>query len=121
MLAVADILEQPPATDKYETLINALIERFSDSIEKQMRILLSEMELGEKILSILLREMHTLAGTNISDSLLRTLWLQRLPTRVQEVLVVLDGVNLEKLAACADKATECAKFTSVAAATHTNP
>lgn len=41
MLAVADILEQSPSTGKYEILKNALIERFSDSIEKQMRILLN--------------------------------------------------------------------------------
>lgn len=119
MLAVADILEQPPGLNKYDTLKNALIERFSDSVEKQMRILLSEMELGDKKPSILFREMRALAGTNISDNLLRTLWLQRLPARVQEVLVVLDEVKLDKLALCADKAVDCASASTAAAATHT--
>lgn len=95
MLAVADILEQPPESNKYETLKNALIERFLDSVEKQMRILLNETELGDKKPSILLREMRALAGSNISDSVLRILWLQRLPARVQEVLVVLEGISLD--------------------------
>jgi hypothetical protein len=120
MLAVADIFVQPPATGKYETLKNTLIERFSYSVEKQVRTLLGEMELGDKK-PILLREMRTLAGANISDSLLRILWLQRLPARIQEILVVLDGVNLEKLAVCADKATECARITTVATVANTGP
>jgi len=64
--------------------------------------------------------MRTLAGSNISDSLLRTLWFQRLPARIQEVLVVLDRVGLDKLAMCADKATECAGSTIMAAAENTN-
>lgn len=34
MLAVADILEQPPSSGKYEKLKSVLIERFSDSLEK---------------------------------------------------------------------------------------
>jgi len=119
MLAVADVLEQPP-TGKYEMLKKTLIERFSDSLEKQMRTLLSELELGDKKPSVLLREMRTLAGSNISDILLRTLWLQRLPARIQEVLVVLDGVSLDKLAMCADKATECAGSTIMAVAENTN-
>lgn len=85
-----------------------------------MRTLLGKMELGDKKPSILLREMRTLADTNILDSLLRTLWLQILPARIQEILVVLDGVNLEKLAVCADKATECARITTVATVSHTD-
>lgn len=106
MLAVADVLENPPLADKYEKIKATLIERFSDSLEKQLRTLLDGMELGDKAPSTLLREMRTLAGTNVTDSMLRTLWLQRLPTRIQELLSVLDEVTLDKLAVCADKAHE---------------
>lgn len=73
MLAVADILEQPPSSDKYEKLKSILIERFSDSLEKQLRKLLVGMELEDKTPSVLLREMRTLAGANVTDSMLRTL------------------------------------------------
>ena len=106
MLAVADVLEQPPSTGKYDKLKAVLIERFSDSLEKQLRTLLDGMDLGDKAPSVLLREMRTLAGANVTDNMLRTLWLQRLPTRIQELLTVLDDVSLDKLAACADKAHE---------------
>lgn len=106
MLAVADILEQPPAQVKYETLKSALVKRFSVSQEKQLRTLLGAMELGSKTPSTLLREMRTLAGRDATDTMLRTLWTQRLPQRIQELLVVLEDVNLDKLAACADKAME---------------
>lgn len=64
MLAVADIFEQPPESNKYKILKNILIERFSDSVEKQMRILLNKTELGDKKPSILFREMRALAGSN---------------------------------------------------------
>lgn len=106
MIAVADILEQPPAQNKYEMLKNTLISRFSVSQEKQLRTLLGAMELGNKTPSTLLREMRTLAGTDATDTMLRTLWMQRLPQRIQELLAVLEDVNLDKIAACADKAME---------------
>lgn len=72
-----------------------------------MWTLLGEVELGDRRPSVLLREMRTLAGTNSTDDLLRTLWLKRLPPRVRELLSILEDVNLDKLAACADKAMEC--------------
>lgn len=106
MLAVADVLEQPPERNKYDKLKNTLIERFSDSLEKQLRTLLEGIELGDKFPSVLLREMRILAGSNVTDSMLRTLWMQRLPRRLQELLAMLDDINLDKLAACADKAHE---------------
>lgn len=43
MLNAADILEQPPETGKYAKLKNILIEKFSDSLEKQLRTLLDGM------------------------------------------------------------------------------
>ncbi|KAK2578067.1 hypothetical protein KPH14_012852, partial [Odynerus spinipes] len=106
MTTVADILENPPATGKYEHLRQALIKRFSNSQEKQLRTLLSSIELGDKKPSHLLREMQSLAGENATEGLLRTLWLQRLPTRVQELLLLLEDTDLGKLAECADKLHE---------------
>lgn len=115
MLVVADILEQPPVTGKYDALKGALIARFSDSQEKQLRTLLGELELGDKIPSALLREMRALAGKSVTDDVLKTLWVQRLPQRIQELLAVLEGVDLGQLAACADKALERSAGLSVAA------
>lgn len=86
MTTVADLLENPPAAGKYDNLKEQLIKRFADSHEKQLRTLLLGIELGNKKPSQLLREMKTLAGTDATEGLLRTLWLQRLPDRIQQML-----------------------------------
>jgi len=70
---------------------------------QEMRTLLRGIELGEKKPSQLLRDMKALAGENATEGLLRTLWLQRMPMRIQEMILIFDGANLEKLAECADK------------------
>ena len=68
-----------------------------------MLTFLSGIELGNKKSSQLLREMRTLAGENATEGLLRILWQQRLPTCIQEMLLIFDDANLNKLAECADK------------------
>lgn len=106
MVAVADILEAPPATGKYDTLKEHLMKRFADSQEKQLRTLLRGIELGNKKPSQLLREIKTLAGAEATEGLLRTLWLQRLPSRIQQLLLIFEGTTMDKLAECADKLWE---------------
>lgn len=104
---VADIItSQLPATGKYDLLKKCIIERFAESTEKQLRKVLTDIELGDKTPSQLLREMKLLAGSNISDSVLRTLWLQRLPSSVQMVLATADTLDTDKMAATADKIAE---------------
>lgn len=106
MTAIEDILDDLPATGKYELVKTTLISRFSSSEEKQIQTLLHGLELGDRAPSALLREMRALAGTNVTDSVLRTLWLQRMPQRIRKVFVVLGETDLNKLAASADIAWE---------------
>ncbi|XP_043263166.1 uncharacterized protein LOC122403617 [Colletes gigas] len=81
----------------------------------------TEIELNGRKPSELSREMQLLAGAKVSVSVLQTLWLQRLSTRVQEILAVVDDVALDKLAALADKTIERSVFTEVAAITEDDP
>lgn len=104
MIAVSDILEHPLIKDKYSTLKKALIDRIADSQELQLKKLLSGIELGSKKPSLLLREMRNLSGVNASENLLKTSWLQRLPSRLQELLIILEDTTLNKLSEAADKA-----------------
>lgn len=103
--AVSDILFNPPASNKYNTLKERLISEFSDSENKQIRKLLSELQLGDDKPSHLLRKMRTLAGTSLNDDFLKTLWLQRLPSEIQTILSV-SSEPLENLAKLADKIAE---------------
>lgn len=103
LVAIAEIIENPPERDKYIHLKTVLINRFTDSEEKRLRQLLAGIELNEKKPSELLREMKQLAGGAISDNVLHSIWLQRLPFRVQATLAVVDDCPLIKLAELADK------------------
>lgn len=120
---VADLLEKPPPTQKYDALKSALIDAFSDSNERQLKKLLTEMDLGDQKPSQLLRQMKSLASNKVTDDVLRTLWLQRLPNQVQLILSASQGVALTKMAEIADKIVEVSAGNplSVAAITHAGP
>ncbi|RLU21126.1 hypothetical protein DMN91_005499 [Ooceraea biroi] len=59
--------------------------------------------------------MRHLTGGAVDEQLLQTLWLQRMPSRVQELLSVVEGIPLDKLADLADKTLERA-FPSITVA-----
>lgn len=99
---VSDIIMNPPTDAPYSALKERLLERFADSEEKRLKKLLSEIELGDRLPSHLLREMKELAGKRVNDDFMKSLWLQRLPQQTQAILSV-SAEPLTKLAALADK------------------
>lgn len=102
---VSDIVLTPPDTDKYQTLKSRLIADFSDSEQRKIKAVLSELVLGDDKPSHLLRKMKQLAGKTLGEDFLKTLWLQRLPTQAQAILSVSED-SLDKLALMADKIHE---------------
>ncbi|XP_046143426.1 uncharacterized protein LOC123988232 [Osmia bicornis bicornis] len=114
---VGDIISALECEDSYRRIKEALIERLASSEEAQLRQLLTGIELNGRKPTELLREMQLLAGAKVSANVLQTLWLQRLPTRVQELLAVVDDAALDRLAALADKMIERSSFPEVAAIT----
>ncbi|GFT37378.1 uncharacterized protein TNCV_4285251 [Trichonephila clavipes] len=85
---VVDILLNPPPDDKYETLKNALLSRLNDTEESRLKKLLTDMKLGDRRPSDLLRQMKSLVGSSISDELIKSLWLQGLPRQTQAILSI---------------------------------
>ncbi|GFY79180.1 hypothetical protein TNIN_127721 [Trichonephila inaurata madagascariensis] len=62
------------------------------------------MELGDRRPSDLLRQMKSLAGSSISDELIKSLWLQRLPQQTQAILSISkDSLYINNIAEMADK------------------
>lgn len=104
---VSDIIISPPSINMYETLKKRIIERYSESEELRLKKLLSAIELGDQRPSHLLLEMKELASGKVSDDLLKTLWLQRLPTQVKVILAASDD-TVTNLAHMADKIIEVA-------------
>ncbi|XP_025159773.1 uncharacterized protein LOC112589687 [Harpegnathos saltator] len=103
---IADILTSPPVIDKYVTLKTQLLARFADSADKQLHRLLTDLELGNRKPSQLLRHMRTLAGDRVSQDILRVRWLALLPPGIQRVLKILRTTCLEDLSTVADELME---------------
>lgn len=75
---VSDLILEPPEEDRYLKLKGRLLFQFTDSETSRLKKLLSELELGSKRPSQLLREMKTLSKSTVGNDLLKSLWLQRL-------------------------------------------
>lgn len=70
MLAVADVIANPPEINKYKALKDSLITRFTDSEEKRLRRLIAGVDLGDKRSSEMLRELKQLSGGCVADNVL---------------------------------------------------
>ncbi|KAJ8043655.1 hypothetical protein HOLleu_10849 [Holothuria leucospilota] len=105
---VRDKLLNPPTQNPNDTIKAELIRRTSASEQKRLRQLLISKELGDRKPTQLLRRMHQLLGDRqLESSILKQLFVQRLPTNVQLILASLsDTVDIESLATIADKIVE---------------
>lgn len=109
---VKDIIVSPPATQRYEKLKTELIKRLSASNEKKIKQLLMHEELGDRKPSQFLRHLKGLAGGEIPDDFLKTIWTSRLPHGVQTVLAGQPTTaSLEDLADLADRVNDLASST----------
>jgi hypothetical protein len=102
---VRDIVNNPPLQDKYTTLKNKLILENSETDIQRLNKLFSNLDLGDKKPSTMLREMKTLAGENVIGTALENLFYQRLPDTIKAILTASTG-NLEAKANLADKIME---------------
>lgn len=100
---VEDIILSPPATDKYVKLKNELIKRLSASREKKVHQLLNDEELGDRRPSQFLRHLRHLAGPEVPDDFLKSIWTSRLPKNIQTIIAVNPTATLDVLADLADR------------------
>lgn len=115
-----DLIENPPAANKYETIKEWIIAEFQQSDQHKLRILLRESELGDLKPSQLLRKMKELSKGALSDDALKTLWIERLPEQIRPVISISDG-DLNKVAIMADKMLEITSYNAISeVAAHAN-
>lgn len=101
---VGDLIKKPPTADPedpYKALKDRLCTQYQDTEEERLRELISGLQLGDRKPSRLLLEMKSKAGDRLSDDLLKSLFLQRLPTHVQQILAISKD-TVDKLAEMAD-------------------
>ncbi|XP_011859712.1 PREDICTED: uncharacterized protein LOC105557151 [Vollenhovia emeryi] len=114
---IKDVVTRPPADNKYDAVKRALISRMSVSQEQRTRQLLELEDIGDRKPSQFLRHFRTLAGENVPDALLRSLWLGRLPSQMQMVLATRTEDPLDQVAEQADRIHEMTNKTVVASTT----
>lgn len=101
---ISDVLETPPAQNKYSALKQALISRFAISDETRLERLLTGTELGDMKPSDALRRIRTLAGGSFNDRIIKTLWVRRLPEVITISIVAQpEEVPLKNLSEIADR------------------
>lgn len=109
---VSDIILNMPKNLPYSTLKTRMLEEFSVSEQKRLKKLLQDMELGDLRPSQLLREMKNLAGNQVDDALLKSMWMTRLPKHMQAIISV-SSEPLDKIAVMSDKIAEVNDNSSV--------
>ncbi|XP_035212313.1 uncharacterized protein LOC118186337 [Stegodyphus dumicola] len=92
--------------NKYSAAKERLLSTFKESENKRIKRLLTGLELGDLKPSQLLRKMRALGDADdVSEKILRTLWMEKLPDQVKNILIVSDE-GTDKLATMADKILE---------------
>ncbi|XP_049287541.1 lipase 1-like [Anopheles funestus] len=85
---VIDIVQNPPAQNRYTFLKDALLQRLSISEEQRISKLLYNAEMGDSSPSDFHRRLMQLAGsTEFSDKLIFRLWLGRLPKAIEIAII----------------------------------
>ncbi|KAK2577895.1 hypothetical protein KPH14_012635 [Odynerus spinipes] len=106
---VADIITAPPEKDKYLTLKERLVGALGETSASRLRKLLTSHELGTDKPSILLQKLRNLAHGQVTDEVLRTIFMEQLPENVRAVLAISEVTDLNKLAHQADKVLELSR------------
>lgn len=111
MELVSDYLLNPSSGNKYDGLKTLLLSRSRDSEERRLDALLHKVELGDYKPSDLYRKMESLAGGNslVNSSLLKKLWLNKLPPHVQTCIIAIESSHsLDDLFKIADRIYDAA-------------
>lgn len=99
---IKDIIKNPPHKDKYDKVKTELITRLSSSQEQRVRQLLTHEDIGDRKPSQFLRHLQNLAGPNVPDDFIRSLWSSRLPTNIQVIVASQPRRSLDELCTLAD-------------------
>lgn len=104
---------------KYTDAKERLLALFQDSEANRLKKLVTGIEMGDMKPSLFLQKLRTVATKDISENLLKTLWLEKLPDSMKNIILVSDA-ELSKLAEMADKIADMNPQRSICAATAPN-
>lgn len=115
---VLDIVQNPTIFNKYEHLKSALIGRFSLSEKAKLDKILGDSEIGDQKPSEFYRTLILLAGNNFDSSLLKNIWLRKLPKTLNIALMAANTNDIPQLLKLADDIWETMQGTEIASVNH---
>ncbi|GAB1866398.1 hypothetical protein CAJAP_07477 [Camponotus japonicus] len=116
---VADLITNPPEQDKYQTLKDRICSILGETSATKIRRLLGSHELGDEKPSIFLQRLRNLAAGQVTDEILKSIFMEQLPESVRTILAISEVQDLAKLVAQADKVVEMARPAATAIQTIT--
>lgn len=102
---MADLLENIPDTEPYSRIKSAILKRTGKSDEEMLRELFTNITMGDRTSSQLLRYMKSSLGKHpMAELILRVLWMDRLPMTVAKILAPMsEDTALDQLVNSADR------------------
>lgn len=100
---VGDIIDSPPISGKYEALKRRIIDSLSESQEAKIRRLLRGQAIGNDKPTVFLQRLRNLAGGQISNQVLRSLFVEQMPENIRGILAISQLDDLNILATQADR------------------
>ena len=97
---------EPKPADIYSQIKNQLIKSFSVSDETRLRKLLRGEVVSEGKPSLLLTRLHALNDSNYTDVVIKSVFLEQMPSQIRAILALLNVDDLLELARLADKVSE---------------
>lgn len=91
------VIENTPRTEKYAYIKNRLLGQYTDSQQRRLKRVLSEMPLGDQKPSALYNMMARVAEGALTESALVDLWASRLPESIHTAVAASDGTVPSKL------------------------
>ena len=107
---IKHILElEPKPADLYTQIKNRLISSFSVSEETRLRRLLRGEVVSEGKPSLLLTRLRALNNGSCSDTVIKSVFLEQMPSNIRAILAMSNVEDLQELANLADKVSEAAQ------------
>lgn len=107
---VRDIILNPPNSNPYTVLRDELIKRLGDTQASKTKKLIEDEAIGDQRPSQFMRRLRNLGGSSVTEDLIKTLWISRLPALVQAILAAHKNLNLDTLAELADSIFDSTKL-----------
>ncbi|XP_044009504.1 uncharacterized protein LOC122853208 [Aphidius gifuensis] len=116
LMLVGDLANNPPTMDKFNILKDRILQSFAQTTEARLRRMFRGDESVGKKPTEILAHIKNLASGECNATVLRTIFLEKLPEQMRVLLAMCEHEDLDKVAEMADKIYEMSNTSSCAIA-----